>query len=111
MPIASRIMIGVCGLFFFMVGYARVRNDLRLPVRISSVFDIRYQANGFLHDLPDGIGVLAGLAVKEAQLLQRLGEGIFARHGASRTPEYAKDLVVQRKSFSAMRSRELQGGR
>lgn len=30
--------------------------------------------------LPDGIGVFAGLAVEEAQLLQRLGEGIFARH-------------------------------
>jgi len=27
-PSASRSRIGVCGLFFFMVGYARVRNDL-----------------------------------------------------------------------------------
>ncbi len=27
-PRASRSMIGTCGLFFFIVGYARVRNDL-----------------------------------------------------------------------------------
>ena len=27
-PVASRIKIGVCGLCFFMVGYARLRNDL-----------------------------------------------------------------------------------
>ena len=26
--VASRIMIGTCGLFFFMVGYARLRNVL-----------------------------------------------------------------------------------
>jgi hypothetical protein len=29
MPFASRTMIGVYGLFFFIVGYARVRKDLR----------------------------------------------------------------------------------
>jgi hypothetical protein len=27
-PVASRIRIGMCGLCFFMVGYARFRNDL-----------------------------------------------------------------------------------
>lgn len=29
-PNASRIMIGVCGLFFFIVGYALVKKDLPL---------------------------------------------------------------------------------
>lgn len=29
-PSASRIMIGVWGLFFFIVGYARVKKDLQL---------------------------------------------------------------------------------
>lgn len=28
-PLASRIMMGMYGLFFFIVGYARVRNDLQ----------------------------------------------------------------------------------
>jgi hypothetical protein len=28
MPVASLINIGVFGLFFFIVGYARLRNDL-----------------------------------------------------------------------------------
>ena len=29
-PSASLIMMGVCGLFFFIVGYARLRNDLEV---------------------------------------------------------------------------------
>jgi len=38
-PNASRIMIGVCGLCFFIVGYVRVRNDL-LDSSISEVLAI-----------------------------------------------------------------------
>lgn len=30
--------------------------------------------------IPDGIAVIAGLAVLEAQLLERLGEDVFAGH-------------------------------
>ena len=31
-------------------------------------------------DVPDGIAVLAGLAVEETQLLERLAENVFAAH-------------------------------
>ena len=31
--------------------------------------------------VPDGIAVLAGLAVQETQLLERLAENVFAAHG------------------------------
>ena len=33
----------------------------------------------WMGDVPDGIGVIARLAVVEAQLLQRFGEDVFAR--------------------------------
>lgn len=35
-PCASRMRIGVCGLFFFIVGYALVRNDLQTLIRLTS---------------------------------------------------------------------------
>ena len=33
-----------------------------------------------LKGIPDGIAVLAGLAVQETQLLERLAENVFAAH-------------------------------
>ena len=35
----------------------------------------------FFRGIPDGIAVLAGLAVQETQLLERLAENVFAAHG------------------------------
>jgi hypothetical protein len=35
---------------------------------------------GLLEGIPDGIAVLAGLAVQETQLLERLAENVFAAH-------------------------------
>lgn len=42
MPNASLIMIGVCGLFFFMVGYARDRNDLACLLVLRRLEGLRY---------------------------------------------------------------------
>jgi hypothetical protein len=76
--------MGVCGLWCFIVGYARLRNDLkRLDglVLCSKCFQVvimlRHMA---CRDVPDGIAVLAGLAVQEPQLLERLAENVFAAH-------------------------------
>jgi hypothetical protein len=97
-------MMGVCGLWCFIVGYARVRNDLveshgALAV-LSVVLDLLFplQAQRFVSIclsflflwpsvsseaglcIPDGIAVLAGLAVQETQLLERFAEDVFAAH-------------------------------
>lgn len=37
MPVASRIKIGTLGLFFFIVGYARFRNDLSVKNGLLSI--------------------------------------------------------------------------
>ena len=74
---ASLIMMGVCGLWCFIVGYARVRKDLiRLASTKKSLF-----YNAFSMDVPDGIAVIACLAVMESKLLERLCECVFATHG------------------------------
>jgi hypothetical protein len=95
-PDASRIRMGVSGLLFFMVGYARVMKDLvwvgeivsqRLGTGVqggrAGEKETRRERgrawkgwNG-----PRGSAVLARLAKQEADLLQRLGEGVLARHG------------------------------
>ena len=84
--------MGVCGLWCFIVGYARLRNDLGelhmlVPVLFSNIFHhdgslccvhvARRIAGG---RIPDGIAVLAGLAVQETQLLEGLAENVFAAH-------------------------------
>ena len=38
-------------------------------------------------DIPDGIAVLAGLAVQETQLLERLAENVFAAHFVEKVVE------------------------
>ena len=77
---------GVCGLFFVMVGYARVRKDLQQKGVLAARTQWRVDATPFI---PDGIRVFAGLAVVEAQLLERLGEGVFARHVGRNAPSKA----------------------
>ena len=67
-------MIGMCGLFFFIVGYALVRNVLYRLLRHSSV------CRGSDEPIPNRSAWLRSLAKVEAHLLQRLREGIFGRH-------------------------------
>lgn len=109
-------MIGVCGLFFFIVGYARERKDLSI-ILISHCFhqNQRYflpiatlllppstelsrmyrTSNGGDSDgagrsadrggsIPSSGTVVASLAEQEADLLEGLGESVFARHVCSR---------------------------
>ena len=40
-----------------------------------------------LEGIPDGIAVLAGLAVQETQLLERLAENVFAAHFVEKVVE------------------------
>lgn len=84
--------MGVCGLWCFIVGYARVRNDLDGPERqliiqdgeMFPVYVFRILSGGCFAGcnvgIPDGIAVLAGLAVQETQLLEGLAENVFAGH-------------------------------
>lgn len=73
--------IGVCGLFFFIVGYARFRNVLLF----SSVSEtVSFHAFGAGVDLPHRSAVLRRLAEQEAHLLEALCEGVPTRH-AGRT--------------------------
>ena len=68
-------MIGMCGLFFFIVGYALVRNVLhRFFLRRSSA------CRGYDESIPNSSAWLRSLAEMEAHLLQRLREGVFSRH-------------------------------
>ena len=82
--------IGVVGLFFFMVGYALVRNELhRVPSTVSVCFSPcpplraqgRMEGRGIGIDIPHGGALLRGLAEEEADLLEGLGEGVSAGHG------------------------------
>ena len=54
-------MIGVCGLFFFMVGYALVRNDL-----IGRVFSVFIDENKVRLSKPGSCTVVGSLAEEEA---------------------------------------------
>ena len=54
-------MIGVCGLFFFMVGYALVRNDL-----IGCVFSLCIDENEVRLSKPGSCTMVGGLAEEEA---------------------------------------------
>lgn len=62
-------MIGVCGLWCFIVGYALVKKDLgvSMPFRAS-----------LWRDSPHCITVRARLTMMEAQLFERLAEGVLA---------------------------------
>jgi hypothetical protein len=81
MPRASRIMIGVCGLLCFIDGYDFVRNDLSWPKQSVRCLHLGVERSHGSASVPDSIGVLARLAVKEAQLLECLSESVFAGHG------------------------------
>ena len=62
-----------------MAGYCWVRNELLSSCQNAGcAFNRRSQKDG---NLPDGGAVFRGLAVVEAQLLERLGERLFERHG------------------------------
>lgn len=73
-PIASRIIIGVLGLCFFIVGYARCRNDLKT-------------CQSYFHriscwaDTPRRGALFGRVAEEEAEFLQAGGEGVFGGHG------------------------------
>ena len=74
-------MIGVCGLFFFIVGYALVRKDLAGSVTAGVT---ERQWRGSLY-IPCS-GTMVGCLTKEkSYLLETLGESIFAGHGDSLT--------------------------
>lgn len=66
-------MIGTCGLFFFIVGYARVKNDL---ISISNPGSRDFNRKG--RSPPNGCAGLGGLTEVEADFFQRLREGVFA---------------------------------
>jgi len=65
-------MIGTCGLFFFIVGYALVRNDL---ISISDPGSSDFNTKG--KGSPNGCAGLGGLTEMEAHFFQRLREGVF----------------------------------
>ena len=85
-------MIGVCGLFFFMVGYALVRNDL-----IGGVFSLCIDENEVRLSKPGSCTMVGGLAEQEAQLFEGLGEGILARHGGN--GEQSAKVVPRNRRF------------
>jgi hypothetical protein len=66
-------MIGTCGLFFFIVGYALVRNDL---ISISDLGSSKFNRKS--EGSPNGCAGLGGLTEVEAHFFQRLREGVFA---------------------------------
>ena len=68
-------MIGVCGLFFFMVGYALVRKVLQNTISRCTSAKNRWVIE------PGRCAVFRSLAEQESDLLQRLGKGVLARHG------------------------------
>lgn len=96
-------MIGVCGLFFFIVGYARARNDLfplisamlslslppktillhpsPIPMPLSTT-PKAHQAQAHQHksNSPRRATLLRRLTKQKPHLLQRLRKRIFARH-------------------------------
>jgi hypothetical protein len=77
--------MGVWGLCFFIVGYARCRKDLRSEVIESVVaFSI---STAIARNLPCSSALLRSLAEKEAELLQSFREGVFGRH-------YAKERTI-----------------
>lgn len=68
-------MMGMWGLCFFIVGYARFRNDL-FSMNISLNCMSRYK----MRNSPCRGAVLRSLTEEEAELLQAFGEDVFGRH-------------------------------
>lgn len=81
-------MMGVCGLFFFIVGYARVRNDLFFSVRATFLVPsdrrlIQSLRSTFNHvaakrcHIPYCCALVRRLTMVEPDLLERLCEGVL----------------------------------
>lgn len=66
-------------MFFFIVGYALVRNDL---VQCSSEPGLAFKGMEVI-DLPGGCAMLRILTQKESDLFQAVREGVFGGHGAT----------------------------
>lgn len=66
-------MMGTCGLFFFMVGYARVRKDLVLVSGLGW-----REGGGRREGAPNGGAGLGGLTEVEAHFFEGFREGVFA---------------------------------
>jgi hypothetical protein len=86
-PLASRIIIGVDGLFFFIVGYARFKNVLCLQyhIRFSMIMSILLSYDSapdetFILNIPCSFAVSGGLAEKESEFLDALVESVFGGH-------------------------------
>lgn len=78
--------MGVCGLWCFIVGYARVRKDLCHGVSLGAMIHILNVAL-----IPDGVRMLACLTVEKAQLLEAFGEGVFGRHASHYEDAWGRD--------------------
>ena len=73
-------MIGVCGLFFFIVGYARARNDLLVESSHQPLFlqlTKKHKLERGKDDRPRRTTMLAGLAEQEPDFLERIRKCIF----------------------------------
>lgn len=85
MPVASRMRMGMCGLCFFIVGYARLRNDLcgRSPCQSCTCKGGNCFVEGEL-SIPRCVAGLRGMAEMEADLSQARSEGILSGHDRRR---------------------------